>query len=580
MIQTKDLSFLARAARTLTGATTMARAAAMLLAVMMMTTLGVQTARAQEANSVTVNCCYWDNGYNGWGWHVGTTGGTASASPNRAIEGYPVTLTATPAAGYRFFDWEVVMGGVPLADAYSATTTFTMPNNEVRFFALFFSDAFKIVRTSATPSAGGTVRVSKDNATWTSAVIAQPGEKVYFALTPNSGYQLSGYGIDAGETPVTTVGNSFTMPDGDVTVSATFTENSYGIAPAPGTITVIRYLENIGDASCGTASASASSASAGITVTVTAMPAAGYTFKEWASNISGMTFADKTSATTTFVMPNENVAVTACFKQESAATLSESDGLTSAVFAATNGKYATFGRTFTSGVASTVCLPFNYASSQASGKFYVFAGIDKTKDPWEVTMVNANKVSGMLTAGTPYLFMPSADQTATFGGTVKASTAGYTDQTDGDGGTWRFIGNYEEKRWDATHNTEEIGSIYGFASGQGYEGTAASTAAGEFIRLRTGGIKPFRAYMKYTAPAGARTRGEAAELPEKMTVRLVDEVETANGAATGIVTPPLTPPLEGAGNGCAWYSLDGRRLAGEPTQKGVYVNGGRKVVIK
>lgn len=129
MIQTKDLSFLARAARTLTGATTMARAAAMLLAVMMMTTLGVQTARAQEAKSVTVNCFYWDNGYNGWGWHLGTTGGTASASTNRAIEGYPVTLTATPAAGYRFFDWKVVKGGVTLADAYSATTTFTMPNN-------------------------------------------------------------------------------------------------------------------------------------------------------------------------------------------------------------------------------------------------------------------------------------------------------------------------------------------------------------------------------------------------------------------------------------------------------------------
>lgn len=30
----------------------------------------------------------------------------------------------------------------------------------------------------------------------------------------------------------------------------------------------------------------------------------------------------------------------------------------------------------------------------------------------------------------------------------------------------------------------------------------------------------------------------------------------------------------------AWYSLDGRRLNGQPTQKGVYVNSGRKVVIK
>ena len=29
-----------------------------------------------------------------------------------------------------------------------------------------------------------------------------------------------------------------------------------------------------------------------------------------------------------------------------------------------------------------------------------------------------------------------------------------------------------------------------------------------------------------------------------------------------------------------WYSLDGRRLSGQPTQKGVYVNNGRKVVVK
>jgi hypothetical protein len=30
----------------------------------------------------------------------------------------------------------------------------------------------------------------------------------------------------------------------------------------------------------------------------------------------------------------------------------------------------------------------------------------------------------------------------------------------------------------------------------------------------------------------------------------------------------------------AWYSLDGRKLQGKPTQKGVYINGGKKVVIK
>jgi hypothetical protein len=29
-----------------------------------------------------------------------------------------------------------------------------------------------------------------------------------------------------------------------------------------------------------------------------------------------------------------------------------------------------------------------------------------------------------------------------------------------------------------------------------------------------------------------------------------------------------------------WYTLDGRRLNGKPTQRGVYVSNGRKVVIK
>jgi hypothetical protein len=30
----------------------------------------------------------------------------------------------------------------------------------------------------------------------------------------------------------------------------------------------------------------------------------------------------------------------------------------------------------------------------------------------------------------------------------------------------------------------------------------------------------------------------------------------------------------------AWYTLDGRRLSGKPTQKGIYINNGKKIVIK
>ena len=30
----------------------------------------------------------------------------------------------------------------------------------------------------------------------------------------------------------------------------------------------------------------------------------------------------------------------------------------------------------------------------------------------------------------------------------------------------------------------------------------------------------------------------------------------------------------------AWYTLDGRKLDSKPTRKGLYIHGGRKVVIK
>ncbi len=44
------------------------------------------------------------------------------------------------------------------------------------------------------------------------------------------------------------------------------------------------------------------------------------------------------------------------------------------------------------------------------------------------------------------------------------------------------------------------------------------------------------------------------------------------------LSPVPSPSREGSSQG--WYTLDGRKLNGKPTQKGIYVNGGRKVVVK
>ena len=30
----------------------------------------------------------------------------------------------------------------------------------------------------------------------------------------------------------------------------------------------------------------------------------------------------------------------------------------------------------------------------------------------------------------------------------------------------------------------------------------------------------------------------------------------------------------------AWYTIDGRKLDGKPTQRGIYINNGKKTIIK
>jgi hypothetical protein len=50
------------------------------------------------------------------------------------------------------------------------------------------------------------------------------------------------------------------------------------------------------------------------------------------------------------------------------------------------------------------------------------------------------------------------------------------------------------------------------------------------------------------------------------------------GTETTSLSPVPSPSREGSSQ--RWYTLDGRKLNGKPTKKGIYVNGGRKVVIK
>ncbi len=255
--------------------------------------------------------------------------------------------------------------------------------------------------------------------------------------------------------------------------------------------------------------------------------------------------------------------------------------------------HVTNNRVFTPGKASTVMLPFNYTcSGEEGGTFYKFVGVKKENDKWVATMQetgNDANNEGTLEANTPYLFMPTATEMTfpNINGSVALSTEGGGNcETADPGSHWTFKGTYRYMHWKNDPNdlyyyyrSQEIGYIYGFA------GVSKNDInVGDFVKVAWGAkIRPMRAYLLWndipnSANARSFTRGAAAtdeELPQRITVRLVG----SNGEVTSIgeidtKTGEMTFDSE------AWYTLDGVRLSGKPTKKGLYINNGRKIVIK
>ncbi len=254
----------------------------------------------------------------------------------------------------------------------------------------------------------------------------------------------------------------------------------------------------------------------------------------------------------------------------------------------------TYNRTFSSGKAATVILPFNYTCSDSEGseggKFFGFKEVvyDEDLHKWVCTMQEpGNTAVTTLTANTPYLFMPDDATTMTFPNIVNMTGGVVTLQTttanDGEYGVattdaaWNFHGTYKGKSWAVASND------YGFAAQSGTEaGGAATVEAGQFVRFTTNAfIKPMPCYLSYVgteAPAPARRMTRAAatdDLPQSITVRLVSR----SGETTAIGTLD-TKTGEISFDSEAWYTLDGVRLSGQPSTKGIYINNGKKIVIK
>ena len=232
-----------------------------------------------------------------------------------------------------------------------------------------------------------------------------------------------------------------------------------------------------------------------------------------------------------------------------------------------NGKNVALKRAFPKGKKQTVCLPFAPGELLKYGKVWEFTGISGGK------AVMTQRTSG-LQANTPYIFEATNDLLNITFPSVGISIGSDPKTADATAG-FTFHGTYAQKIWEATSDEVTNGTIYGFMM-QDNDGQQV----GQFVKARRRTIlRPFSCYLEYngaldgTQNAAARrmTRGEGETLPDVIDIVWL----SANGETTGM-RPTPNPSL----NGGEWYDLQGRKLSGKPSVKGLYINNGRKVVIK
>ena len=119
----------------------------------------------------------------------------------------------------------------------------------------------------------------------------------------------------------------------------------------------------------------------------------------------------------------------------------------------------------------------------------------------------------------------------------------------------RFVGTYKSTAFDADDWSTLL---------MGSDNTL-------FYPAKGAGIGAQRAYIKIGDDGSA----------QQASARRVTSFNISYGdgnSTTGIISIAEEPASQGAATG--WYTLDGRRLSGKPTTKGLYINNGKKVVIK
>ena len=223
---------------------------------------------------------------------------------------------------------------------------------------------------------------------------AYANSTVTLTATPDAGYCLSSWTVKKGNTNIPVTNNQFTMPEGDVTVTATFvTGLNVTLAPATN----------------GTISADPTCALQGTTINLTATPATGYVFDSWVVYKTGDVNTTVTVSNNSFTMPNYDVTVVGIFLEPAGGdvTIGSDYGTTNGGYLPTHVwyKYSLTQQIYTAselGTAGTItAISFYYAGSTSSGartvQVYLSHTTSSTISSW-VTQSSSNLVySGSVT---------------------------------------------------------------------------------------------------------------------------------------------------------------------------------------
>ena len=215
------------------------------------------------------------------------------------------------------------------------------------------------------------------------------------------------------------------------------------------------------------------------------------------------------------------------------------------------------GRTlYADGSWNTLCLPFDVTISGSVLDGAVVKTLSSSDYDSETGILTLNFTESLseIEAGKPYIVKWDDGSTQNivnpiFEGVTISSTAA----TETDGSDWvDFVGTFSP----ITLEADDRNVLYLGADNTLYYPSADMTVGSCRAVFKLNGI----------------TAGDLAQQARAIVLNFGDDEET-----TGISSLTPTPSPKGEGS---WYDLQGRKLSGKPTQHGIYINNGNKVVIK